>query len=92
MQSRGHNLIGAGTGCPGDASLGDITVDPATVVTNVLGPLQDNGGPTFTHALRLGSPAVDAGDPEQCRRRDQRGVPRPQGVTCDIGAFELEVP
>ena len=34
-----------------------INTDP------MLGPLQDNGGPTFTHALLPGSPAIDAGDP-----------------------------
>ena len=35
----------------------------------MLGPLQDNGGPTLTHALLTGSPAIDAGDPRlPCRR------------------------
>jgi CSLREA domain-containing protein len=60
-----------------------------------LGPLQDNGGPTLTHALLPGSPAVDAGG--ICFDAlgaplgiDQRGVPRPQGAACDLGAFELE--
>jgi hypothetical protein len=67
-------------------------VDPATVFTEVLGPLQDNGGPTWTHALLPGSPALDVGDPAQCPATDQRGVPRPQGAGCDIGAFELEQP
>jgi hypothetical protein len=92
LTSQGHNLVGAGTGCPSDPSLGDLTVAPATVFTQVLGPLQDNGGPTATHALLPGSPAIDAGDPNRCPPTDQRGVPRPQGAGCDIGAFELEVP
>ena len=50
-----------GGGCltgPGD----QINTDP------VLGPLQDNGGPTFTHALLPDSPAIDAGDPSLLRR------------------------
>ncbi len=53
-----------------------------------LGPLQDNGGPTLTHALEDGSLAVDAalGD---CPASDQRGEPRPMGLGCDVGAFEL---
>jgi CSLREA domain-containing protein len=55
-----------------------------------LGPLQDNGGPTHTMALGAGSPAIDAGDDTACPSTDQRGVARPQGPHCDIGAFELE--
>ena len=58
-----------------------------------LGPLQDNGGPTFTHALLEGSPAIDAGSCTDVDgntvHTDQRGMPRPQGANCDIGAFEL---
>jgi hypothetical protein len=52
--------------------------------------LQNNGGPTKTIALQPDSPAVDkipVGS--QCPATDQRGVPRPQGPTCDIGAFEM---
>jgi len=55
----------------------------------LLGPLQDNGGPTFTHALLHGSPAIDAGDNTGAPATDQRGAPRPQGTTYDIGAYEL---
>jgi hypothetical protein len=54
-----------------------------------LGPLQDNGGPTFTHALLLGSPAVDTGGNTGAPDTDQRGITRPQGLSCDIGAYEL---
>ena len=61
----------------------------------LLGPLQNNGGPTQTHALLAGSPAIDASDPGGCRDSlgaplltDQRGFPRPV-VGCDIGAFEV---
>ena len=52
-----------------------------------LGPLQDNGGPTLTHALLPGSPAIDTG--ASTLAADQRGVLRPQGSAADIGAFEL---
>jgi CSLREA domain-containing protein len=55
-------------------------------VAPLLGPLADNGGPTDTHALLAGSPAIDAGG--TCPATDQRGVTRPQGPACDIGAFE----
>lgn len=67
-------------------SFGDI---PGVVPQ--LAPLQDNGGPTWTHALLTGSPAIDAGDCyEGTITEDQRGVSRPQEAACDIGAFELE--
>ncbi|HXP85894.1 MAG TPA: choice-of-anchor Q domain-containing protein [Bryobacteraceae bacterium] len=58
--------------------------------------LQNNGGPTPTIALLPTSPAVDAIPVSACTdfagnpvKTDQRGVPRPQGRACDIGAFEL---
>jgi hypothetical protein len=55
----------------------------------MLGPLQDNGGATFTHSLLPGSPAINAIPPADCAYDDdQRGVARPQGEGCDIGAFE----
>ena len=57
-----------------------------------IGPLADNGGPTWTHALLPGSPALDAADDAICPATDQRGTARPQGPHCDIGAFELTVP
>ena len=56
-----------------------------------LGPLQDNGGPTLTHALLVGSPAIDAGDDAAAPTTDQRGVARPLGAATDIGAFELGI-
>ena len=55
-----------------------------------LAPLADNGGFTQTMALPPGSPAIDAGDDENCAATDQRGITRPQGSHCDIGAYELE--
>jgi beta-glucanase (GH16 family) len=55
-----------------------------------IGALADNGGPTLTHALVTGSPAIDAADTTTCPATDQRGVLRPQGAGCDVGAFEFE--
>ena len=59
----------------------------------LLSPLQDNGGTTFTHALLPRSPAIDHIPPENCEvTTDQRGVARPQGAACDIGAYEFVPP
>lgn len=52
-----------------------------------LGPLTDNGGGTWTMMLLPGSPAIDAGG-MACSGTDQRGVTRPRGGSCDIGAVE----
>jgi hypothetical protein len=83
--SLGHNLDSldqCNFHAPGDL----VNVNP------LLGPLQDNGGPTQTFALRAGSPAIDAGENSGCPSTDARGVKRPQGSACDIGAFELAPP
>ena len=77
-----NDLIGSGS-C-GSSLTGVVTGDP------LLGPLQDNGGPTPTMALGAGSPAIDAGKDSLCPTTDQRGTPRPLGPHCDIGAFELQ--
>lgn len=86
--SGGHNLASEAScqlSAPGDRQ----GVDPR------LGSLATNGGPTQTHALLAGSPAIDAGDNTVCPATDQRGVSRPQGdaahgtIRCDIGAFEV---
>ncbi len=53
-----------------------------------LGALLNNGGPTRTHALLGGSPAIDAGTNSGCPSTDQRGVSRPKGLRCDIGSYE----
>lgn len=78
-----------------DAGVVGFTPGPSDIVPSVkpnkiIGPLKNNGGPTKTHALVKGSPAIDAipsSDPA-CTGTDQRGVVRPQGLGCDIGAFE----
>jgi len=48
------------------------------------------GGETLTFALLPGSPALEAGDTASCPATDQRGISRPQGSGCDIGAFESQ--
>ncbi len=73
----GNNLDTDGT-CP----VGFLTAAP------LLGPLANNGGPTFTHELLTGSPAIDAGTNTGCPATDQRGFTRPVGASCDIGAYE----
>ncbi len=85
VTSAGHNLEDANT-C-GLTGTGDqINTNPQ------LGPLQSNGGPTQTRALLPGSPAIDRGSNSGCPAADQRGVTRPQGAACDIGAYEAAPP
>ena len=70
----------------------DNSCSPAVDGDPLLISLADNGGPTETMALDTGSPALDAGEDGICESTDQRGVSRPQGDHCDIGAYEVEVP
>lgn len=70
-----------------DESCTGIAADPETIG---LAALADNGGTTRTHALDTGSIAIDAAVNEFCSEFDQRGVSRPQGGACDIGAYEAE--
>lgn len=56
-----------------------------------LGSLANNGGATQTMALLIGSPAIDGVTylaPNSCPSTDQRGITRPKGLRCDIGAYE----
>jgi hypothetical protein len=79
----GATDINATTGCT-------TTICTSTALSAILDPLALNApGTTETHALRVGSPAIDASpDDIDCAPTDQRGVERPQGAACDIGAFE----
>jgi CSLREA domain-containing protein len=92
LTSAGYNLLGGTAGCTlvGDGTGNIIGVAPK------LGPLQDNGGPTPTHALLGGSPALNAGNPATpgssataCLPGDQRLLPR-SATRCDIGAVEMQ--
>ena len=102
VTANNFNLFGAN----GNAGVTGFTPGPTDIVPTVslaqiLGPLKNNGGPTQTHALVAGSPAIDAGDPGGCRdssgaplQTDQRGFVRnidgnSDGTArCDIGAVE----
>ncbi|NLD74013.1 MAG: hypothetical protein GX649_15025, partial [Chloroflexi bacterium] len=77
--TNGRNLVE-------DGSCGNLSGDP------LLATLQWNGGDTQTLALMPGSPAVDAGATSGCPATDQRGMSRPQGTGCDLGAFEAGPP
>jgi hypothetical protein len=89
------NLFGSkgNAGVVGFAPGGSDIVPGATVsVGQIIGALEENGGPTRTNALPVGSPAINAvpANNPGCGGVDQRGVLRPQGTGCDIGAFERQ--
>jgi hypothetical protein len=65
---------------------------PGTSANPTLDPLGDYGGPTKTYRLRPGSPAIDGGSDSGCQQVDQRGLARPEGLHCDIGAVESGAP
>ena len=97
LTSLGYNLIRDDSSCGFTAATGDQVGDAANPIDPVLGPLQDNGGDTETHALLSGSPAIDAIPVADCSdidglpvATDQQGVVRPQGPACDMGAYEFE--
>jgi hypothetical protein len=98
LTGAGYNLIQNTTGC----TLAGDTTGILTGLNPNLGSLQDNDGPTFTHALLAGSPAIDAGNPAGCLdpsglplTTDQRGFFRPADgdgnftSRCDLGAYEF---
>jgi CSLREA domain-containing protein len=97
LTSEDYNLIENLTGC----AVTHLTAHNITGQDPELDPLQNNGGTTLTHALKLNSPAIDSGDTTGCENQnggylttDQRGAPRPvdgdqnRSAICDIGAFE----
>ncbi|MGI8549412.1 MAG: choice-of-anchor Q domain-containing protein [Dehalococcoidia bacterium] len=89
VQDQGYNLDSDGSCGLAGASKHDLkNTDPA------LTSLATNNGHTQTQALQSGSPAIDAGGTAaanaNCSGTDQRGLPRPQGNACDIGAYEFQ--
>jgi hypothetical protein len=90
-----NNLIGVNTGLAGIANgvLGNLIGNPIVPINPLLAPLANNGGPTQTHALLAGSPAINAGFNFSGQLTDQRGgaFSRSVGLT-DIGAFEVQPP
>jgi predicted outer membrane repeat protein len=103
-----YSLIGDNTGTeldPAPAGMPDANGNQigtsGAPIDPLLGPLADNGGPTQTHALLAGSPAIDAGDPNivfDANEFDQRGAPFVRVFdgnddtvsTIDMGAFERQ--
>jgi CSLREA domain-containing protein len=93
------NLISLGSNIDSDDTCDlDPALNDKPDVNPMLGTLANNGGPTLTHALLAGSPAIDAvvtSVLNPCVGTDQRGIIRPQDgdnngtLLCDIGAFEL---
>lgn len=88
--SGGNNIFGV--------ELNPVTPGPddqqgVAAAAVALGPLQDNGGPTFTHALLTGSVAIDAGNSAAAPATDQRGAGFPRVIdgTIDIGAYESDL-
>jgi hypothetical protein len=86
-----HSVIqGSGGSANWDTNLGsdnggNLDADPR------LGPLQDNGSGMLTMLPMMTSPAIDAGNDDTCPDIDQRGISRPQGWHCDIGATEAVI-
>jgi uncharacterized delta-60 repeat protein/CSLREA domain-containing protein len=90
----------SGGDCINDAQFGTINTNIHNLVEDgscsaslsgdpKLGPLANNGGSTHTMALLSTSPAIGAGNDDTCEDTDQRGITRPQGAHCDIGAYEF---
>jgi beta-glucanase (GH16 family) len=82
------NVVSGGYNVVQDDSCNPVPSDQI-IWEALIGPLANNGGPTQTHALLPGSPAIDAADNALCPAEDQRGAPRDDGF-CDVGAFEVQ--
>ncbi|MDJ0975448.1 MAG: choice-of-anchor Q domain-containing protein [Planctomycetota bacterium] len=94
--SGGRNVVGidAGNGFV-NGVMNDQVGTTGTPLDPLVGARADNGGPTLTHALLAGSPALDQVPPAECLDEngnplgtDQRNVARPNGTNCDVGAVE----
>lgn len=97
LSAPAYNLVGDGTSCAGitNGANGNQVGTAAAPIDAKLGALADHGGTTLTYEPAADSPAVGGGSPAlpggpapACATTDQRGVARPQGAVCDIGAVE----
>ncbi len=95
LRGYGWNLLGDVGGCDFNSNGGNGDMSHGFISVNTIGPLQNNGGPTLTHALLPGSEAIDTTYSQGCidevgftLTTDQRGFPRGVGAACDVGAFE----
>ena len=95
--SLGHNIIGnigeyngAEHPCRGNWSPTDLVGDQANPVDPQISSLMNVGNEIWVHPLQLGSPAIDGVISIDCPSTDQRGVSRPSGTFCDVGAYEYE--
>jgi hypothetical protein len=92
--SAGHNVLGDVSACSAAALATDLVgADP------LLGAYGDHGGAVPSLPIAASSPALDGGDPAGCvdgagalLDTDGRGLPRPVGPRCDVGAYEVQVP
>jgi CSLREA domain-containing protein len=93
----GAPIIDAGYNLEDTDTCGFTASSSITNTPPMLSPLQDDWGSTLTHALMLGSPAIDHGDPVNCPPTDQRGIYRPidgeddGSAVCDIGSYEFVI-
>ena len=88
--SHGFNLLSDYTNCPVDEGETDLFISSGDLFETVLDGLADNGGLGATYATLPDSPALNVANEAACPNTDQRGILRPQGSGCEIGAFELE--
>ncbi len=93
--SQKHNLVGQSDGSIGftNGVNNDVVGTSSAPVNPMIGPPTNNGGTTFTCALLLGSPALEAGDDSLANTlpTDQRGFPRVSGVHPDIGSYPAKL-
>ncbi len=92
LEVYGWNLLADDGGC---SFSGNGIAARGQVSANTIGPLANNGGPTMTHALLVGSEAINSTTAQGCigpsgalLATDQRGAPRIAGAKCDVGAYE----
>jgi hypothetical protein len=91
-----NNAAAFGNFTPGAMDINANSTDGLGIpLVSILSPLANNGGPTQTHALVVGSPALDMGNYAACLAApvyglDQRGQSRTVGSVCDIGSFEVQ--